>query len=323
MNSAAPASRTAARLHSAAADARSVAAQRAQATGPAQHPAAAPLAEHQTPPLKGTPLTDATPAGPIDQTLPNSARIYDYLLGGKDNYDADRQAAKRLLRAVPEARQAALENRAFLKRAVRWLARQGITQFLDIGSGLPAAHPVHEAARALRPHASVVYADHDDVVVAHARALLAGAPGLAAVRADLRSPRDLLTRPEVRDVIDLGRPVALLLIAVLHFITDDEDPAQIIRVLTDRLAPGSYVAVSHVTADFLDPGAALAARAAYHGASVPAVPRTRSQVASLLVHLDPVPPGITDVRAWHRPGTPPEGPVLFWAGAARVPAPAR
>jgi SAM-dependent methyltransferase len=276
--------------------------------------------------IPGTPASLAGPA-PVqdgfDQTLPNSARIYDYLLGGKDHYQADRQAAKKLLRAVPEARQAALENRAFLKRMVRWLTGQGITQYIDIGSGLPAAHPVHEAARAVHPAARVVYADHDDVVVAHARALLDGAPGLAAVRADLRSPRDLLTRPEIRDTIDLGKPVAVLLIAVVHFLTCDDDPGQVIRVITDRLAPGSYVAISHVTADHLDPGAARAARAAYAGASVPAVPRTRAEVAALLAHLDPVPPGITDVRAWHRPGPRPDGPALFWAGAARVPAPAR
>jgi hypothetical protein len=124
----------------------------------------------------------------IDQTAPNAARIYDWLLSGKDNYDADRQAARRLLRAVPEARQAARDNRACLARVTRWLARQGIDQFIDIGSGLPAQNPVHEVARQVHPAARVAYVDHDDVVVAHARAILAGAPGLAAVHADLRRP---------------------------------------------------------------------------------------------------------------------------------------
>jgi hypothetical protein len=267
----------------------------------------------------------AVPPADIDQSLPNAARMYNWLLGGEENYQADRQAAKKLLRAVPEARQAAVENRAFLKRVVRWLAGQGITQYIDIGSGLPAADPVHEVAREMTPAARVAYVDHDEVVVARARALLAGAPGLAAVRADLRSPRDLLTRPEIREVIDLSRPVAVLLIAVAHFLADDDGPGEVIEAITQRIAPGSYVAVSHVTADDITAGAEKAARAACAGASVPVQPRSRAEVTRLLAGLELVPPGITDVREWQlsRYAARPRGPVLFWAGAARVPGPVR
>jgi hypothetical protein len=273
-------------------------------------------------------LTPGTP-GPLapapgtNQARPNAARIYNWLLGGQDNYEADQQAARRLLRAVPEARQAARDNRAYLGRVTRWLAGQGITQFIDIGSGLPAAHPVHEVARQVHPDARVAYVDHDDVVVARARAILADAPGLAAVHADLRSPRDLLTRPDLRRAIDLTRPVAVLLIAVTHFLTDDDQPGEVIAAITARVAPGSYIAISHVTADDITPGAQKAARAACAGASVPVRPRTRAEVARLLGGLEAVPPGITDIRDWDlsRYAARPAGPVLLWGGAARVPGP--
>jgi hypothetical protein len=258
-----------------------------------------------------------------DPSAPNAARIYDYLLAGQDNYDADRQAAKRLLRAVPGARQAARDNRAFLARVVRHLARQGITQFLDIGCGLPAAPSVHEVAWQVAPAARVVYADNDPVVAAHARALpaaRAARPLVGAVQADLRHPRNLLTARPVRDVLDLSQPVAVLLAAVLHFIEDADDPHGIVATITERVAPGSWIAVSHVTDDDLEPGAALTARAACAGASVPAVPRSREAVARFLAGLEVAGPGVTDIRCWRRPGPPPSGPVLLYGGAARVPA---
>src|SRR3984885_6735827 len=279
----------------------------------------------------------ARPAGPprglagperreFDQAVPNAARIYDYLLGGSASYEADRQAAKLLLRAVPEARRAARDNRAFLGRAVRYLAgTEGIAQFLDIGSGLPTTSPAHQLARQVRPDARVVYADHDPVVIAYARALLAGgAPGEpppgAAVLADLRDPEKLLDTPEVRDVIDFSRPVGVLLVAILHFIPDSADPAGIMAAITSRLAPGSCVVISHGTADFLTPEAALTARAAYAGASVPAVPRSREQVAAFFDGLAMIPPGLSDINGW-RPGRAgsEKGRLLFWAGAGRAP----
>jgi SAM-dependent methyltransferase len=283
----------------------------------------------------------STPASPhlavpgdrqsFDQSVPNAARIYDWLIGGKDHYAADRDAGQRLVTAVPGARQAARDNRAFLARVTRYLAADaGITQFIDIGSGLPGPLAVHEVARQARPGARVVYADHDPVVVAHARALLAegpldGPPQVTAVEADLRYPRSLLTARAIRATIDLAQPVAVLIIAVLHFIPDSAGPHDIVGTIAARLAPGSYIALSHVTADHLDPAAAKAARAAYDGASAPGVPRTRDDIERFLDGLDLVPPGVTDVTAWRPapgPGQPrlrAAAPPVFYGAAARIP----
>jgi trans-aconitate methyltransferase len=270
-------------------------------------------------------LSSSAEQNTFDSRLANTARIYDWLLGGKDNYAADRAAGQRLVAAVPgarqAARQAARDNRAFLARITRYLAAEaGISQFIDIGSGLPAAGAVHQVAREANPDARVTYVDHDPVVVAHARALLADSPQVTVAQADLRYPRNLLTTSEVRDVIDLSQPVAVLLVAVLHFVPDDADPHGIVRAITARLAPGSYVALSHVTADHLTLGAAKAARAAYDGASAPGVPRSRDDIARFLDGLEAVPPGVTDVTAW-RPGRGHRrrpGPALFYAGIGRV-----
>ena len=265
--------------------------------------------------------TDDEPQSAADGPA-NVARVYDALLGGKDNYACDRAAAARLVAAVPGAPQAARDNRAFLSRAVRYLAGQGITQFLDIGSGLPAAGPVHHVAREHCPDPHVAYVDHDPVVVAHARALLAGSPHITAIPADLRYPRSLLTMREVRDVIDLSQPAGVLLVAVLHFLADADRPRDLVQAITARLAPGSYLALSHVTADHLAPGAAQAAAAAYDGASAPGVPRTREDIARFLDGLQIIPPGITDVTAW-RPGRGhglrAAGPPLFYGGIGRIP----
>jgi SAM-dependent methyltransferase len=262
--------------------------------------------------------------GPADGT-PNVARVYDALLGGKDNYAADRAAARRLVAAVPGTTQAARANRSFLGRAVRYLAAQGITQYLDIGSGLPTQGNVHQAAHEVYPAARVVYADIDPIVVSHARALLADSPAasspkVTAVEADLRYPRNLITSREVRDHLDFTQPAGLLLVAVLHFLTDADRPHDVVRCLADRLAPGSYVVISHVTADHLTPEAAAAA--VYDGASAPGVARSREDIEQFLDGLELVPPGITDAAAW-RPGAaaacPPARPVLFYAGIGRVP----
>jgi SAM-dependent methyltransferase len=261
--------------------------------------------------------------------VPNVARVYDALLGGKDNYAADRDAAARLAAAVPGAARAARGNRAFLGRAVRYLAGQGITQFLDIGSGLPTRGNVHQVAQEARPGARVVYADIDPVVVAHARALLADSPAAAhpkvtAVQADLRYPRHLITSREIRDHLDLDQPVGLLLVAVLHFMTDADRPHDVVRCLAGRLAPGSHVVISHVTADHISPEAARAAEAVYDGASAPGVTRTRAEIERFFDGLELVPPGVTDAATW-RPGPapgpagPPGRPALLYAGIGRVP----
>jgi S-adenosyl methyltransferase len=269
----------------------------------------------------------APPSPPgLDVTTANVARVYDCLLGGKDNFAADRQVAARLLEAVPDAAVAARQNRAFLARAVRFLAREaGICQFLGIGAGLPTGGSVHEIAQADDPRrVRVVYADYDPVVVRHAEALLGGSLTAAVVRADLRQPWDLLAQPAVRSLINLAEPVAILLVAVLHFVEDRADPWAIVNCYKDMLAPGSYLVISHVTADHLSAEAARQAQAAYDGASAPGVARTREQVAGFFAGLDMVPPGLVNLSAW-RPthvGLA-RGPAVFYAGIGRKTSPGR
>jgi SAM-dependent methyltransferase len=249
------------------------------------------------------------------------ARVYDALIGGKDHYAADREAARALEAAVPGAAQAARDNRAFLGRAVRFLAsRHGISQFLDIGTGLPTREHVHQAARKVNPEARVVYADSDPVVVAYARALLAGQPGIAAVTGDVRYPRDLLTDPAVRAVLDFSRPVAALLIAVLHFVTDDEDPWAAVRCIVDHLAPGSFLVISHVTGDEIPARAVEQAREIYATAQAPGTARSRAEVTRFFDGTQLTGTGVTDVATWHaaRRATAAK-PALFWAGIGRKP----
>jgi hypothetical protein len=250
------------------------------------------------------------------------ARIYDALLGGKDNFAADRAAAAELLEAVPGAAAAARENRAFLGRAVRFLAAEaGIRQFLDIGSGLPAAGNVHQIAQEADPLARVLYADCDPVVVLHANVLLANTVTVAAVDADLRYPEDLLNSPAVRALIDFDEPVAVLLVAVLHFLEDRENPQAIVNCIKERLTPGSYLVVSHVTGDDIPPQATQQARAVYENASAPGVARARDDIARFFDGLVMLAPGLVNVTAW-RPDRIVRQPheTLFYAGIGRKPA---
>jgi hypothetical protein len=261
----------------------------------------------------------------LDTHTPNVARVYDCLLGGKDNFAADREAAAKLVEAVPGAAVAARENRAFLGRAMRFLADEaGIRQFLDIGAGLPTARAVHEIVHSCVPMARVVYADYDPVVIRHSEAMLSGAFGVEAVRADLRQPRGLLAHTAVQRLIDLAEPVAVLLLAVLHFLDDDEDPWAIVNFFKDQMAPGSFLVISHVTADHLPPDAARRAREAYTGASAPGVARTREQIARFFGGLDMTSPGLVNVSRW-RPGHlgPACGPAVFYAGIGRKTTPGR
>src|SRR6201996_1517920 len=183
----------------------------------------------------------------IDTSRPHPARPYDYFLGGKNNFAADREVADKVLAGWPAIRVGVRENRKFLARVVRYLAGDaGIRQFLDIGTGLPTADNVHEVAQSVAPSARVVYADNDPLVLAHARALLTSSPEgrTAYIHADLRDPASILSDPAVQQVLDLGRPVALMLVAVLHFVPDEFEPARVLRTLTDALPSGSYVVAS-------------------------------------------------------------------------------
>ena len=267
------------------------------------------------------PDRDRPPVPSVDTPVPNVARIYDYLLGGKDNYAADRQAAGQLMRLIPDGVVACRENRRFVRRAVRYLAGEGIRQFIDIGTGLPTQGNVHEIALEAAPDARVVYADYDPVVVAHARALLARpAPAVAAISGDLRHPEQILKDPELRALISLDQPLAVLATAVLHFISDDEDPYAITRTLTAAMPPGSYLVISHITPDDVAPDAGRQAQAVYAHATAQAHPRTRADIARFFDGLDLAEPGVVSVSAW-RPEqfAAPSGRTLMYAGVARKP----
>lgn len=257
-----------------------------------------------------------------DSRLANVARIYDALLGGKDNYRADREAARELIAAVPDAAYAARENRAFLGRAVRFLAAEaGIDQFIDIGTGLPVRGHVHEIAQDVNPAARVLYADNDPIVIAHARALLDNRRSVIAVEGDVRYPRDLLAMPAVRDLIDFGKPVAVLLIAVLHFVSDSEDPWLAVSTIMDRMPPGSYLAISHVTTDAIEEEAIRRAARIYDRALVSGTARSREDILRMLGGLELVPPGLADVAEWRSARTlrlPGRKPI-FLAGIGRKP----
>jgi hypothetical protein len=255
----------------------------------------------------------------FDPRVPNVARIYDALMDGKDNYAADRDVARELLDAVPGAADAARDNRAFLGRALRFLAGEaGVRQFLDIGTGLPAAGNAHEVAQSYDSAARVVYADCDPMVVLHANALLTDAPDIAVINGDLRYPRDLLTSPGVRALINFDEPVAVLLAAVLHFLEDRDDPWGIAECIKERMAPGSYLVVSHGTGDDVGPDAARRAQELYRNASAPAAARTRDEIERFFDGLVMVSPGLVPAGDWR-----PDQPVrkshetLVYAGIGR------
>ncbi|SNR52582.1 SAM-dependent methyltransferase [Actinomadura mexicana] len=238
----------------------------------------------------------------IDTLQASPARIYDYYLGGKDNYAVDRAAAEEVMKTVPDAPAAARANRDFLTRAVRYLAAQaGIRQFLDVGTGLPTQGNVHEIARDAAPDARVVYVDNDPVVLAHGRALLEGSPCVAVVEGDLRRPEELLADPRLNELIDLGEPVGLLLVAVLHFVHDDDDPAGLVGRLAGRLPSGSHVVISHGYDGGMDPGDTEHSQAVYRRSKLPIYSRGPEEVARCLTGLEILDPGIVWVPRWDRP----------------------
>ena len=249
-------------------------------------------------------ISDDSPAGRDDwrrtfrPDIPSPARIYDYLLGGKDNYPADRQAGDEIASYLPNIRQAFAWNRTFLRRAVNFfVAEAGIHQLIDIGTGLPAGGNVHEVAAAARPAARIVYVDNDPIVLAHGRDMLHGMPNTVILEHDLRTPDQILGDPELRRLIDFGEPVAVLLVAVLHFIADADDPAAIIARLLEPFPSGSYVALSHATADGT-PAINDAAKV-YDDATAQAHVRGRDEVLELVRGLELVEPGMVWTPQWH------------------------
>jgi hypothetical protein len=249
----------------------------------------------------------------VDVTRPSIARIYDYVLYGKDNFAVDRAAAEKLMESGLDRRHA-LANRGFLRRAVRFLARQGISQYLDLGSGLPTSPSVHEVARDIVPGARVVYVDHDPIVVAHNDALLATRDGVITIRGDLRDPDSVLGHDDLVGCLDFDRPMAVLLLSVLHFISSEEDAPGIVAKFRERLAPGSYLAISLGTSDGADPDMLAEATQTYAGARMPFTLRTRAQIMELFDGFDLVEPGLVSLPEW-RPDfntdrTPLRGPTV-------------
>ncbi|WP_307848220.1 SAM-dependent methyltransferase [Microbispora oryzae] len=249
---------------------------------------------------------DQLPGG-SDFNRPNVARMYDYYLGGKNHFPADRAAADKVIElSKGHVREAVLENRAFLARAVRHLARErGIRRFLDLGAGLPTQGNVHEIALETAPDALVAYVDNDRVVASHGRALLAGDPRVRFLEADLRRPADIVALVE-REAFPLDRPVGVLMVACLHFVPDEEDPAGIVARYRDLLPPGSHIVISHVSSDPV-PGAMAAAGGVYNHANAPFEARRREEIARFFEGLDMVEPGLVPLNEW-RPD--PDAPPL-------------
>ena len=234
----------------------------------------------------------------VDITVPDASRVYDYALGGFHNFQVDREFAEEAQRAWPGIYQLAHANRAYLGRAVQWLVEHGVRQFLDIGSGIPTLGNVHEVAQAAVPDARVVYVDIDPVAVAHSRHILAGNPGASAISGDLRRPADILGHPEVLDLLDFSEPVALLLMAVLHFVPDDEDPGGVIRAFDEVTVSGSYVALSHGIPAEVRAAEQDQVRSLYRRTPTSVHLRTPERVVALLDGWTVVEPGLVPITDW-------------------------
>jgi hypothetical protein len=264
-------------------------------------------------------IEDSDVAARIDMTKPHPARRYDYWLGGKDNFKADRDAAEAIAAVFPHIRTAARENRAFMQRAVRFLAAEaGVRQFLDIGTGLPTAHNVHDVAQSVAPESRIVYVDNDPLVLVHARALLtSSAQGATAyIDADARNPEKILADPALRTTLDFSQPVALLLVAILHFIEDHEDPYSIVNQLVAALPAGSYLVLSHATFDPLDPETIAAMNGVNQGIKPKFCPRPLTEVSRFFDGLELLEPGIVSVSDWRpEPGPRPTAAEATGYGA--------
>jgi hypothetical protein len=235
----------------------------------------------------------------VDATIPSAARIYDYLLGGKDNYAVDRAAADHVLAVAPDQRRLARENRAFAVRAVRVLADAGIRQFIDLGTGFPTSPSVHEVARQADPYARVVYVDYDPIVHTHNTALLASDDQVAAVHADIRQPEVILDHPDLRRLTDFDQPVGLLCVAVLHLVSDAEDPRRIVAQFCDRMAPGSFLVLSQFASES-DPEAMAGLRAVARGTPVETYFRPEDQILRFFDGFELLDPGLTAVQEWRQ-----------------------
>jgi hypothetical protein len=252
----------------------------------------------------------------VDVRVPSAARVYDFLLGGAHNFEVDRIVGKKVLEVQPNGRQIARSNRAFLNRAVRFLIDQGITQFLDLGSGIPTVGNVHEVAQRANPESRVVYVDHDAVAVAHSQLILQGNERAAVVDADLAQPELVLTHPTVRKFIDFDQPVGLLMVAVFHFVPDDRKPRDIVAKYVSELPSGSFVVLSHLTADQMHAESAAVVDAMRNSRD-PMYFRSYDEVAALFDGLDVVEPGIVSAPEWRGDGET-DAQAGVYVGAGRV-----
>jgi S-adenosyl methyltransferase len=260
----------------------------------------------------------------VEPTKPSTARMYDYFLGGYHNFAIDRQAAEQITALYPDAALAARTNRAFLRRAVTFLLEQGIDQFLDIGSGIPTVGNVHEIAAGIQPDARVIYVDIDPVAVTYSQTILEGNRNVIAMDGDARVPAELLANAQMRDLIDFQRPLAILMVALLHFVPNDAEAQQVVKVLTAGVPSGSYLVISHVTNEHLSPEVIKESEAVYARSTTPSKLRSHTQIAALFDGLELVEPGLVLVPLW-RPDEAddlfmdmPEQ-SMFFAGVGRKP----
>jgi hypothetical protein len=252
----------------------------------------------------------------VDIETPNAARMYDYSLGGSHNFAVDRDLVDRITKTMPEGIRIAHANRGFLRRAVHTLTTLGVRQFLDIGSGIPTVGNVHEIAQKVTPSARVMYVDLDPVAVAHGHAILGDGSLTQVIQGDLRDPEDILARPQLRTLLDLAQPTAVLLCAVLHFVPDTNAPGQIIDTLMGATAAGSYLVISHGSRD-APPNKAEEITQVYQRTSTPLSLRTRDEITALFAGLELLPPGVVSATHWRPdPGDEPEDLPLL-AGVAR------
>jgi hypothetical protein len=264
-------------------------------------------------------LPDWVPEG-VEVTVPNAARMYDYALGGYHNFAVDREFVAQVEKVSPGAAEVGKANRAFVGRSVRWLVDAGIRQFLDIGSGIPTLGNVHEVAQAAAPESRVMYVDIDPVAVAHSEMILAGNPLAKVIHADVRKPAEILYHDAVTELLDFGRPVAVLMNAVLHFVADEDDPAGIVAQVRQTLVGGSYVTISH--GNRVGPGSDEQdnIEEVYQRTPTGMNLRTVTEVAALLAGLELIDPGVVPVTDWHPDpddDTPPQTAVV--AAVAKVP----
>ncbi|WP_329454406.1 SAM-dependent methyltransferase [Streptomyces sp. NBC_01497] len=242
----------------------------------------------------------------IDISVPSVSRMYDYYLGGSHNFEVDRHAARRAMEFMPGLPAIMKANRAFMRRAVKYALAEGVRQFLDVGSGIPTYGNVHEVAREVAPDTRVVYVDHDPVAVTHSRAVLDGVPGAGVATADLRRPAEVLDAPQVAQLLDLKRPVALLLVAVLHFLEDSDEPYRAVAELRDALAPGSLLILSHAGYEGVPVPRerTQAAVDVYRDIRSPIVLRSREETSRFFDGFELVDPGLVTLAQW-RPEVPP------------------